>query len=80
VRPEAREAVHAARAAGIRTIMITGDHLGTATAVARATGVLTDDDPYRIPATYCAAFMPVPIPAARSTSWPTGSALATSSR
>jgi P-type Ca2+ transporter type 2C len=45
VRPEAREAVLAARAAGIRTIMITGDHLGTATAVARATGVLTDGDP-----------------------------------
>jgi Ca2+-transporting ATPase len=45
VRPEAREAVLAARAAGIRTIMITGDHLGTATAVARATGVLADDDP-----------------------------------
>ena len=45
VRPEAREAVRAARAAGIRTIMITGDHPGTATAVARATGVLADDDP-----------------------------------
>ncbi len=45
VRPEAREAVRAARAAGIRTIMITGDHLGTATAVARATGVLADNDP-----------------------------------
>ena len=45
VRPEAREAVLAARAAGIRTILITGDHLGTATAVARATGVLADDDP-----------------------------------
>src|SRR6185437_7677247 len=45
VRPEAREAVRAARAAGIRTIMITGDHPGTATAVSRATGVLADDDP-----------------------------------
>jgi len=45
VRPEARSAVLAARAAGIRTIMITGDHLGTATAVAKATGVLADDDP-----------------------------------
>jgi Ca2+-transporting ATPase len=45
VRAEARAAVLAARAAGIRTIMITGDHLGTATAVARATGVLADDDP-----------------------------------
>ena len=45
VRPEARDAVLAARAAGIRTIMITGDHLGTATAVAQATGVLADEDP-----------------------------------
>lgn len=44
-RPAARAAVLAARAAGIRTIMITGDHPGTATAVAKATGVLTDDDP-----------------------------------
>src|SRR6185312_14713831 len=34
-----------ARAAGIRTIMITGDHQGTASAVARATGVLAGDDP-----------------------------------
>jgi Ca2+-transporting ATPase len=50
VRPEAREAVLAARAAGIRIIMITGDHLGTASAVAKATGVLTDDDPPPEPA------------------------------
>ncbi len=45
VRPEAREAVLAARASGIRTIMITGDHPGTATAIARATGVIAEDDP-----------------------------------
>jgi Ca2+-transporting ATPase len=45
VRPEARDAVLAARAAGIRPVMITGDHLGTAMAVARATGVLRDDEP-----------------------------------
>ena len=45
VRPDARDAVVAARVAGIRTIMITGDHLGTATAVAVATGVRADDDP-----------------------------------
>jgi P-type Ca2+ transporter type 2C len=45
VRPDARHAVTAARAAGIRTVMITGDHLGTATAVATTTGVRADDDP-----------------------------------
>ncbi len=39
VRPEARAAVLAARAAGIRPVMITGDHLGTAAAVAVRTGV-----------------------------------------
>ncbi len=39
VRPEARAAVLAARAAGIRPVMITGDHLGTAVAVADRTGV-----------------------------------------
>ncbi|MBN9101044.1 MAG: cation-transporting P-type ATPase [Pseudonocardia sp.] len=42
-RPEARAAVLDARAAGIRTIMITGDHPATATAIARATGVIDDD-------------------------------------
>ena len=39
VRPEARAAVLAARAAGIRPVMITGDHPSTAAAVAARTGV-----------------------------------------
>jgi Ca2+-transporting ATPase len=34
-RPEARAAVHTAHAAGVRTIMITGDHAATALAIAR---------------------------------------------
>lgn len=56
-RPEARAAVATARAAGVRTIMITGDHAATALAIAREIGVphqeaitgtqlaaMTDDD------------------------------------
>ncbi|HEY6080807.1 MAG TPA: cation-translocating P-type ATPase [Polyangiaceae bacterium] len=38
-RPEARGAVLAAQAAGIRVLMITGDHPATACAVARAVGI-----------------------------------------
>jgi Ca2+-transporting ATPase len=45
-RPEAVEAVAAARRAGIRTVMITGDHAVTAQAIARELGVLgADEDP-----------------------------------
>ena len=45
-RSEAIAAVGAARAAGIRTVMITGDHPITATAIARELGILTaGDDP-----------------------------------
>ncbi|MEW6226985.1 MAG: cation-translocating P-type ATPase [Bacillota bacterium] len=40
-REDVRKAINTARNAGIRTIMITGDHAGTALAVARALG-LTD--------------------------------------
>ncbi len=40
-RPEARAAVETARQAGIETVMITGDHLVTAQAVARELGILT---------------------------------------
>ncbi len=38
-RPEARAAVAAARRAGIRVLMVTGDHSATAAAIARAVGI-----------------------------------------
>jgi Ca2+-transporting ATPase len=40
-RPEARAAVLAARRAGIRVLMITGDHAATASAIAHAVGIDT---------------------------------------
>jgi P-type Ca2+ transporter type 2C len=40
LRPEAVQAVHACRGAGIRTVMITGDHKDTAIAIARELGLL----------------------------------------
>src|SRR5690606_16979475 len=42
-RPEAREAVALARGAGIRPLMITGDHPRTASVIARELGIATDD-------------------------------------
>ncbi|WP_447978020.1 cation-translocating P-type ATPase [Candidatus Nitrospira bockiana] len=42
IRPEAKAAVEACRTAGIRTIMITGDHKDTAVAIARELGLLDD--------------------------------------
>jgi Ca2+-transporting ATPase len=42
-RQEAREAVARARAAGIRPVMITGDHPRTAVVIARELGISTDD-------------------------------------
>jgi len=42
-RPEAREAVAKAAMAGIRTIMITGDHAGTALAIARNLGITASE-------------------------------------
>jgi Ca2+-transporting ATPase len=42
-RPEARAAVGRAKAAGIRPILITGDHAGTAVAIARELGIASDD-------------------------------------
>ena len=43
-RPESAEAVARARDAGIRTVMITGDHVGTAKAIAREIGIYQDGD------------------------------------
>lgn len=39
-RPEVAEAVNTAKGAGLRTIMITGDHAATAAAIARQIGIL----------------------------------------
>lgn len=43
VRPEVRDAIDECRTAGIRAIMITGDHIDTASAIARELGILTED-------------------------------------
>ncbi len=43
-RPESVEAVAAAKEGGIRTIMITGDHKVTATAIARRIGIFEEGD------------------------------------
>ena len=43
-RPEAIEAVHTCQAAGIRVKMITGDHAGTASAIARQIGMQGADN------------------------------------
>lgn len=42
-RPEAKEAIRTCKRAGIRTVMITGDHVVTATAIARQLGMLQQD-------------------------------------
>jgi magnesium-transporting ATPase (P-type) len=44
-RPEAIEAIASCHSAGIRVKMITGDHAGTATAIAREMGIITPDAP-----------------------------------
>ena len=44
-RPEVPSAIRAARQGGIRTVMVTGDHKNTATAIARDIGILTPEAP-----------------------------------
>ena len=44
VRPEVVDAIRACRSAGIRPIMITGDHVDTATAIAKELGLLGPGD------------------------------------
>ncbi len=43
IRPEVKDAIEECRAAGIRPVMITGDHIDTATAIANQLGILTED-------------------------------------
>ncbi len=43
VRPEVKDAIVECRNAGITPIMITGDHINTAKAIARELGILSDD-------------------------------------
>ncbi|MBR2668065.1 MAG: calcium-translocating P-type ATPase, PMCA-type [Oscillospiraceae bacterium] len=44
VRPEVKDAIEECRQAGIRPIMITGDHIDTASAIARELNILKEDD------------------------------------
>lgn len=44
VRPEVKDAIDKCREAGIRPIMITGDHIDTAVAIARELGILGESD------------------------------------
>lgn len=43
VRPEVKAAIEECRNAGIRAVMITGDHRDTAIAIAKELGIITDD-------------------------------------
>ena len=43
VRPEVKAAIVECRSAGVRPIMITGDHIDTATAIARELGIITEE-------------------------------------
>ena len=43
VRPEVKDAIVECRGAGVRPIMITGDHIDTAVAIAKELGIITDN-------------------------------------
>ena len=43
-RPEAKDAIALCNKAGIKTIMITGDHINTAVAIAKDLNILTDGE------------------------------------
>lgn len=43
-RPEVKEAIQLAKGAGVRTVMITGDHINTACAVAKELGILEENN------------------------------------
>lgn len=42
-RPEVKDAIQVAKGAGVRTVMITGDHINTASAIAKELGILTEN-------------------------------------
>ena len=43
IRPEVKAAIAECRGAGIRAVMITGDHRDTAVAIAKELGIITDE-------------------------------------
>lgn len=42
-RPEVKDSIRIAKQANVKTVMITGDHITTASAIAKELGILTDD-------------------------------------